>query len=236
LASALVVLSYLRRAPGGGYALGPKLVELGFRALHGFEISRVARPHLEELARRTGDTVHLGVLDEKEVLYLDKISGTRRVEFSSRIGERQPVWSTGLGKALILHETEQTWRSYFGLAPTRGPQRLSADDWVKRMREYVRKGCAFDLEENEPQVCCVACSVRDASGKVAAAISVASLSTYMDSERMEQLIPQVCETAEQIGRDLGCFRETAPVASSHSADRGLHPAGSLTNSSTKRRN
>jgi DNA-binding IclR family transcriptional regulator len=58
----------------------------------------------------TEDTIHLGVLDADRALYLDKLTGRRRINISSRVGDRQPVRSTGLGKALVLDELEERWR------------------------------------------------------------------------------------------------------------------------------
>lgn len=102
LASALVERRYLNFVPREGYSLGPKLLELGFRAQSALPIAQVARPYLQRLSEACEDTIHLGVLDGRWALYLDKIPGRRRIEISSRVGERHPVWSTGLGKALIL--------------------------------------------------------------------------------------------------------------------------------------
>ena len=90
--------------PRLGYQFGPKLLELGFLAQQQTDIVQLARPHLEALAAATEDTVHLGVLDGDRALYLDKIPGRRRVEISSRVGERHPLTSTGLGKALLLDD------------------------------------------------------------------------------------------------------------------------------------
>ena len=102
LAATLVEQRYLSFTPRVGYALGPKLLELGYMARDQLSFPRIARDHIETLAANTGDTVHLGVLDGTRALYLDKIPGSRRVEIRSRIGDRHPLRSTGLGKALIL--------------------------------------------------------------------------------------------------------------------------------------
>lgn len=204
LASVLAHLGYLRHAQNAGYALGPKLIELGFRARDALGLRQAARPHLEHLARSSADTVHLGILDGSEVLYLEKVSGQRRLEISSRIGERMPVWSTGLGKALILDQGEADWRKYFNLGKARGPKHVtSVDAWLLRMRDYAKRGYTFDLEENEPQVRCVAAPVRDATGHVVAAISISSTLPYMDDARIAALIPDVCAAAREIGKSLG---------------------------------
>ena len=84
---------------------------LGMRALEQRPLVAMARPHIEALARRTGDTVHLGVLEDAEVFYLDKISGTRGLEMRSRVGLRMPIACTGLGKGLMLGLPRDQWRA-----------------------------------------------------------------------------------------------------------------------------
>jgi DNA-binding IclR family transcriptional regulator len=203
LASALVDRRYLRFVPRSGYSLGPKLLELGFRVRDELDLPRVAAPQLERLALLTEDTVHLGILDRGRVLYLDKIAGNRRINISSRVGELQPVHSTGLGKALLLDHDEESWENFFRAenSSQRTPDALAK--WLERMRTYARAGYAFDLEENEDQIRCVAAPIRDVAGRIIAALSVSSAAQYMNDERMQTLTKDVVETARRISEDLG---------------------------------
>jgi DNA-binding IclR family transcriptional regulator len=184
-------------------------MELGFLAGRQLSVPQVARPHIEALAAGSGDTVHLGVLDGIRALYLDKIPGSRRVEISSRIGERQPLRSTGLGKALILGESEARWRELYEHESREG-HRYSVDLnlWLRRMREYAAQDYAFDLEENEDRIRCVAAPIRDVRGAIVAAVSVSSAAQYMDEERMHHLVADVKETARAISEDLGWNPQT----------------------------
>jgi DNA-binding IclR family transcriptional regulator len=202
LASALVDRGYLALRPREGYGLGPKLLELGYCAGQQIHLSRVARPYLEALSQETGDAVHLGVLDGDEALYLDKVPGQRRVLIGSRIGERQPVASTGLGKALVLDATEKRWEEFFPRSEGRARAAKLAV-WLERMRIYAGSGYTFDLEENEDQIRCVAAPIRGVDGNIVAAISVSSAAQYMDDARMRSLIPQVQGAANNISRELG---------------------------------
>ena len=210
LASTLVEKRYLTFVPRYGYGLGPKALEVGYQARVQLNIPRLARAHLEALAAQTGDTVHLGVLDGTRALYLDKIPGRRRVEISSRVGEVQPLRSTGLGKALLLDEDEAKLRELYR-CETGQRYEVPEAAWLKRMRDYARNGYAFDLEENEDRIRCVAAPVRDATGKIKAAISVSSAAHYMDDDRMQALIEDVRWTAGQISRELGWEASEAPA-------------------------
>ncbi len=204
LASTLVEKRYLSFVPRSGYGLGPKALEVGYQARVQLNIPRLAREHLEVLAAQTGDTVHLGILDGTRALYLDKIPGRRRVEISSRVGELQPLRSTGLGKALLLDEDDDRLRKFYRCENGIGhPYQVPEATWLKRMRDYAKNGYTFDLEENEDRIRCVAAPVRDATGKIKAAISVSSAAHYMDDQRMQTLIDEVRGAADQISRELG---------------------------------
>ncbi|MBI0326365.1 IclR family transcriptional regulator [Burkholderia plantarii] len=209
LVSSLVQARYLRQVQGG-YLLGPKLIELGTIALEQMPLTAVARPHLEALAEATLDTIHLGMRDGDDVLYIDKIPGTRGLEMRSRIGHRMPLASTGIGKAMMLDLKPDAWAALFEVSrrslagvsfkPDRRPD---APTFLQRMAHYAAGGYTFDLEENEASIRCVAAPVRDASGAIVAAVSVASTIPYMPLDRMDELIPIVQREARAISAELG---------------------------------
>ncbi|WP_321785512.1 IclR family transcriptional regulator [Paraburkholderia sp. J94] len=209
LVSSLVQARYLRQVQGG-YLLGPKLIELGTIALEQMPLTAVARTHLEALADATLDTIHMGVRDGDDVLYIDKIPGQRGLEMRSRVGHRMPLASTGIGKAMMLDLPPQSWRDLFEASRRtlagvsfRPDHSLDPDTFIKRMATYAAGGYTFDLEENEVSIRCVAAPVRDASGAIVAALSVASTIPYMPLERMDELIPVVQREARAISQELG---------------------------------
>jgi DNA-binding IclR family transcriptional regulator len=214
LVTCLVKERYLRQMPDKGYALGPRLIELGFQAHHDLGLPEVARPHLEALAEATSDTVHMAVRDGTDALYLLKISGKRGLEMRSRIGGRMPLATTGIGKALILEQSEDEWKKLYALVAHKqfhddlantSVARELADwpTWQDRIRRYAVADCAFDLEENEPTIHCVATPVRDASGAIVAAISISSTTGYLPLKRMQELVPVIQRTGREIARELG---------------------------------
>lgn len=90
----------------GRYRLGLSLLELGSAVLDSLGSKQVARPFLEEIHRACGETVHLAILDEGEVVYIDKIESTRRVRMYSQIRKRPPTHCTGLGKVLLAWQPD----------------------------------------------------------------------------------------------------------------------------------
>ena len=204
LAACLVERRYLVFAPRSGYRLGPKSLEMGYQAKAQIDILRVARDHLEKLAAFSRDTVHLGILDGTRALYLDKIPGNRPVEISSRVGELKPLCSSGLGKALLLDDSESRLREYYR-CENEIDQRceVSENAWIRCMQDYAKIGNTFDLEENEDLIRSVSAPIRDATGRIKAAISVSSAAQYMNDERMQVLAKEVYSTAVLISRELG---------------------------------
>ena len=204
LATTLVEQRFLNFTPRVGYSLGPKLLELGHLATRQMNLARIAHDYLVQLSAETGDTVHLGILDGDRALYLDKVQGTRRIEISSRIGERQPLRSTGIGKALLLDDNEATLREVYRREQETWPDyRVDLATWLHRMQTYVARGYAYDLEENEDRIRCVAAPIRDAGGRITGSISVSSAAQYMDDKRMEALTHQVLRTVRAISSEFG---------------------------------
>lgn len=205
LASALTRAGWLSQSPDG-YRLGTRLMELGFLAQQQSPLTALARPHLEALALETRDTVHLGIRDGADVVYLDKIASRRGLEMRSRVGHRMRLALTGVGRALMLDLPPPSWRSLFdtALADRQGDATRPAWPlWLARMRDFVAVGIVFDREENELGVCCVAVPVRDAAGGICAAISVAGASPYMPEERMQSIAADVRAAAQAVSARLG---------------------------------
>lgn len=162
--------------------LGARLIELGATALSQLSLTSLARPLIERLAERTGDTVHLSVRDGDQIMYVDKISGTKRLEMRSRIGLRKPIAITGTGKAPMLDLPEKEWARLYSLAHAEiiseavpPPGFLQCSDYLAAMRDYQAKGFTMEIEENEAAICCVAAPVRDARGEIVAGLSVGDI-------------------------------------------------------------
>ncbi|WP_122666523.1 IclR family transcriptional regulator [Pseudomonas viridiflava] len=211
LVSCLVEERYLRVLPQVGYLLGPKLIELGFQAREEVPLAMLARPYLDELSQLTGDTVHLAIRDGDEVLYLHKNPGRNGPEMRSRVGHRMPLARTGIGKALLLDSPESEWQRLYQVSlPQVAPnplwpahQEQSWEQVRQRMHEYVEGGYAFDLEDNEPSIRCVAAPIRDAGKHIVAGISIASTVPYMPLEKMAELVPLIKQTAARLSAELG---------------------------------
>lgn len=204
LATTLVEADFLSYSPREGYALGTKLLELGFAAQQQITLTRVSHDYLRQLSADTGDTVNLGILEHDQVHYIDKIPGTRRIEVRCVVGERQPLRHTALGKALLLDEPESYLREVYQREARMYPRyRYDLKQWLDVMTHYREEGYALDLDENEDHVRCVAAPIRDMSGKIIAAVSVSSAAQYMDDERIQAVRAYVKDTTARISQQFG---------------------------------
>lgn len=204
LLTTLVRAGYLRHSPREGYHLGPKLIELGFRAHARLHLPSLARLYLEQLSEATRETVHLGVLDGTQVVYIDKVPGKRELQMASYIGARVPAQCTALGKALVSTLPREEWLRAF-VPGLRWIEHTIAetDRFLEEIERVAQQGYALGLEENERGIRCVAAPVRDGTGRGVAAISISSAVIYMTDERIQELVPLVQATARQISRELG---------------------------------
>lgn len=210
LVAFLQASGFLRCIDGRGIYLGAKLIELGAAALEQMPLTRVARPHIEVLARQTGDTVHLSVRDGDTILYVDKISSTKGLEMRSRIGLHKPVATTGTGKAMMLDLEESEWARLYSLAHAEviaaevpPPGFLPWEEFREAMRRNKAQGYTTETEENEAGIRCAAAPIRDARGDIVAALSVASTTMYMSDERMRTLVPAIIACGGAISAELG---------------------------------
>lgn len=188
----------------GTYSPGLRLVEMGATALGALDIRKQARPLMERLSRDTGLTVHLGVLDVSEVVYVDKIEGKDTVPLYSRVGRRLPVHCSALGKALmaglpddtVTHILSRVTLKRYTQKTITDPRRLLEEICATRQRGY-----AVDFGEHEPSVTCIGTEIRHTSSEQRAAVSL----TFVGSRRntnLKELAGLLMDASRQISRHL----------------------------------
>jgi DNA-binding IclR family transcriptional regulator len=176
------------------------------KAWEGMDIRTAAAADLERLAEQTGETVHLAVLDEAEVVYIDKVESSQRLRMFSAIGKRGPVHCTGVGKAMLAFLESDERDKVLERLPL---QRFTNATFVTRhslllhLAEIRQVGYAKDLEEHEIGIRCTAAPIFDYQGKVIASVSVTAPSLRLSPERLDEIAPFVVRAAEHITRNLG---------------------------------
>jgi DNA-binding IclR family transcriptional regulator len=174
LTNALVAVRLLETS-GGSYRLGILLFELGMRASVERGLVEVATPFLQDLYERTHETVHLGVREQLDVVYISKIGGHGFTEVPSRIGKRLPLHCTGIGKVLLAYADDAVFDAVVdrGLTPA-GPRTITVPAVLRDQLGTIREsGLAFEHEESTAGLACIAAPIRDEDGRVVAAVSIA---------------------------------------------------------------
>lgn len=185
------------------YRLGLRLVRLAHAAWAQSSLAPIARPHLDALSASTGETVHLAQLDSGHVLYVDKRNATRPIEMFAQAGKVGPAYCTGVGKAMLAAlegealEDALNRQAFHRFTPSTIPDAAALRAELDRIR---KAGLAFDREEHEPRIICVAAPIRARSGRLLGALSVTSATDRHTLDDLAALGPDLREAAERIAR------------------------------------
>ena len=178
---------------------------MGSVVIHQRGLHTAAHPVVDELSVATGETCHLAVLSGTDAVYVYKIDGASSIIMSSRVGGRAPSHCTSIGKVLVAWArpglVEQVMEQ--GLRPYTQATITSPEGFAAELDKVRAQGCAFDLEEYEQGLCCVAAPVRDYSGSVIAALGLAGPRSRVTKRRLNELTTSVIGAAEAISRKLG---------------------------------
>jgi IclR family transcriptional regulator, KDG regulon repressor len=190
----------------GAYQLGIACVSLGQAARGQLDIRRVSLPHLQELNRRTRETVHLTVRHALSAVYVEKLDSPEPLRIHSRIGAAVPLYCTAVGKVLLAYMPEAELEIILDQLEMK---RLT-ENTVGNLQELqtqlqrVRKnGYACDLEEHEAHIRCIAAPIWDHTGSVNASLSVTGPAVRMSSARLRQIAPLILEIGRKISEELG---------------------------------
>lgn len=196
----------LDRRPDGAYSLGAAVMELGQRALESIDIRDVALPFMRDLNQATGETVHLAILTNGHVVFIEKIESQHPVRMYSRIGLIAPLHCTGVAKAILaqLPPAEQdalidaTDLTEYTQHTLTTPEALRADLELTRAR-----GFAVDEQEHELGIRCVAAPIMHADGRVAGSLSVSAPGMRVGKRRLTDFVPPLLKAVRGAAAELG---------------------------------
>jgi DNA-binding IclR family transcriptional regulator len=198
----------------GRYRLGLRLYELGSRAIDGLDLRGRARPYLDRLQDKFGETVFFCILDEGQVFYVEKVESQRSVRTACTVGSRAPAYCTAVGKAMLaeLPDAEVSkivhrWK----LKPVTRNTITTANALKDELKAVRARGYAIDDEEKEEGLRCVGAAVRSHSGKLAAAMSISGPAFRMTKERVPKIGRAVMQAANELSAELGYEGATLEV-------------------------
>ena len=166
------------------YKLGYKLLHLSYIINSGISIREDFLPFMKEIANATGEVCYFGLLDGLEVLYIEAVYPMTQLQARNILGERAPLYCTGLGKAMLANLSEEQINTVLSDPMPPFTKCTITDPDVLRIEldEIRQNGFAVDNMEHEFGIRCVAVPVFGSSGQVMAAVSVSGPSPRFDPE------------------------------------------------------
>ena len=202
----LSAASFLRHDPQNDrYGIGVKFRTLARidKSIHG--LRSVARPHMQELVRVFNETINLAIVVDAHVVYVEMFEANRALRMQARIGDRHPLHSTALGKAILAFLPDEE----------RKPLEANPLDYIttrtvtdrralaKQTKDIRRRGYAIEIGENEEGSMCIGAPILDERAYPVAALSLSAPERRMNSAVTSEAIAMLCQAAQAISTELG---------------------------------
>ena len=199
-----------RNAETGRYALGLRLFEFGTRAVRGLQLRDQAQPHLDQLARETGETAHICVFDNGEMVSLGYAEGSRSLRMPATVGRRTPAYCSAVGKAMLAFLPESALDEVLArpLQACTEKTLVTREALLADLRQVRIRGYSVDNEEIEKGLRCVGGPVWNHTGEVAGAVSVAGPAFRITRTRVPAIARAVLAMTRRLSAELG-YRPSA---------------------------
>ncbi len=200
----LSAMEFVKQNPAGQWSLGLRLLELGNLVYERFTVRQRALPFMQQLHAATGMTVNLAIRDNDRLLYIEHVlSPEYKVNQLRRIGSWAPLHITSGGKLFLARMLPDEIRSYTertGLKAGTQNAIQTLDRLLVTLARARETGWAYDREEYESNVHCVAAPIFASGGQLIAAISLAA---HRSNEFTPECIAKLCGTAQAISSAMG---------------------------------
>jgi DNA-binding IclR family transcriptional regulator len=195
-------LGYIERDLGSRtFSLSVKLAALGDTVLKTTPLAVMALPSMRSLAQSLGVTVHLAMLEKEQAVYVQKVDGPGFIRFDTYIGKRTNLHCTAVGKVLLAYSSPESQKHYFHKIVFARHTSRTIDSASPLRRELVsvcERGWAFDDQEEELGVRCLAVPIRGNNGSVVAALGVTGTVTQLQEEDTQRVVSALKKTAALI--------------------------------------
>jgi len=189
------------------YRLGLKALELGQTFIKQMGLLRQAKPILEQIVEESNETAYVAIYKENYIVYLDVVETNLTVRVVSRVGSRLPAYCTASGKIHMAHMTEEELEILLDavkLVPHTPTTITSTEAINAEMAKVREQGYAFDNEELDLGVRCIAAPIRDYTRRIVGAISISGPTMRISNARTEsELVPLVLKASAELSTRLG---------------------------------
>lgn len=188
------------------YSLTMKLFELGAKSLEYVDLITLADKEMRVISEKTNEALHLGALDENAIIYIHKIDSNYNLRMHSKIGRRNPLYSTAIGKVLLAERDESFVRetlSEVNFIKHTDKTLLNTEQLLAELDIVRKQHYAEDNQEQEPGLRCIAAPIYDRFGSVIAGISISFPTIRFDEERMHYYVDLLHQAGKNISSQLG---------------------------------
>lgn len=193
----------------GSYTLGLRLVKLAHSAWKQATLATVARPYVDVLAAKVGETIHLAQMESGQVLFVDKQKMSDRFETLAQTGLVAPGYCTGVGKAILAFMTperrERALKQQHFLKYTPATH-TSAETLLAELDQVRAEGVAFDREEHEVGIISIAAPIMTNGGRVIGAISIATSTTRHSLDSIRAFQADLLQTTQKVGEEATAWQ------------------------------
>jgi len=193
----------LRALQKDRYVIGPTLMKLSVNALTSLNATQPIRPILNELAESLQETCNLGVLDQDEVVYIERVEGVSPLRIQLQVGSRVPFHCTAIGKLLVAEQHKNVRTRLVSATPLKQytTNTLTMQGDLETEFSKIRsQGYSFNNEEYVEGLNAIAVPVSDGKGKTVAALAIHALQVKMDLEIALTYLPRLLENAKRISQ------------------------------------
>ncbi len=197
------------------YSIGLKLFEISFSSKYHSILKREAEFYLKKLSEATNECANLALLVGGEITYLAQSQSSRMMQTFVQLGKRSPVHCTGVGKVLISEHSPEDIKQ---ILDTHGMEKYTRNTitsfpaFIEELEKVRKLGYAFDDEEREEGVICIAAPARNFSGKIVAALSVSGPTSRLKVRELTNIIELIKETCDCYSESLGWKRTGTDVS------------------------
>jgi DNA-binding IclR family transcriptional regulator len=188
------------------FSIGVRAFELGSAYRQHTNLIKVIHPYVEKLMRLSNATSFLAVADDTEIIYLDKVEAETSIRTSAELGSRRDMYSTGLGKAVMMYYPEEKIRSILAAhKPAAHTEHTitGIEPFLEEIKQSRRRGYAVDNRESNINVFCIAHAIFDSYGNPFGAISIATMYSSINESSIKQYGKILKEYAGEISKKLG---------------------------------
>ena len=205
--STLVNIGYLEQEQATGkYRLGVQLFELGSQIANNWDEKTIAKPYMVELANMTDETIHLAMLSNGEVLYVDKQEGNASIRIVTAPGVKLPAHCTGVGKVLLAYSKEDVVKGIlerFGLEKHTSQTITNKEQLQEELLKIRKQGYGYDNQEYLDGLRCISTPIFDSNGNIQFALSISGPVSKMGKEKIKEYLPLLLRASTEISMKFG---------------------------------